>query len=101
MAAKITKDNFEELVIGSKKPVLADFWAAWCGPCRMLGPVIDELAEEQDEIFVCKINVDEEPQLAARFNVSTIPTVIAFKDGKVYNKSIGVVPKERLLALVK
>lgn len=101
MATQITKDNFEELVINSKKPVLVDFWAAWCGPCRMLGPVIDELASEQDEVFVGKVNVDEQPQLAAQFNVSTIPTVIAFKDGKVYNKSVGVVPKARLLSLVK
>lgn len=98
---RITVDNFEEEVLGSKIPVLVDFWASWCGPCRMLGPVVAEIAEEMDgKIKVGKVNVDEEGELAARFGIMSIPTVMVFKNGEVTNTSVGFCPKEELLALL-
>ncbi|NMA93811.1 MAG: thioredoxin [Clostridiales bacterium] len=100
-ALTITLDNFEEEVMNSDKPVLLDFWAGWCGPCRMLGPVISELAEELDgKVKVGKINVDEQPELASEFGVSGIPMVLVMKDGKIVNKSVGYRPKADLLALL-
>ena len=96
----ITKDTFQKEILESEKPVIVDFWATWCGPCRMLGPVIEELAEEHPEIKVCKVNVDDEPDLAQQFNVMSIPFVAAFKDGKLYKASVGVQPKEELLSLL-
>jgi len=94
MSLKITSKNFKEEVLKSDKTVLIDFWATWCGPCRMLSPVIDELANEKgDVVKVCKINVDEEPELAQKFNVMSIPTLVVMKDGKVTNVSVGVKPK--------
>ncbi len=96
----ITKDNFQKEVLESDKPVIVDFWATWCGPCRMLGPTISELAEEHPEIKVCKVNVDDEQELAEQFNVMSIPFVASFKGGQLHKSSVGVQPKEALLALL-
>ena len=93
----ITEQNFEQEVLKADKPVLVDFWASWCGPCRMLAPTIEQLAEEMEGVAkVGKVNVDEQPGLAARFGISSIPTLIVFEDGKVKNTSVGVVPKSMI-----
>ena len=97
----ITKEDFEHEVLAAQQPVLVDFWAAWCGPCKMLSPIIDEIAGERSDIKVGKVNVDEQTELAQQFGVMSIPTVIVFKDGKPVTSSVGVRPKaelERLLA---
>lgn len=96
----VTKDNFEKEVLQSEKTVLVDFWASWCGPCRMLSPVVDEIAEERDDIKVCKINVDEEGELASQFQVMSIPSLFVFKEGKVAAQSVGVRPKEEILEMI-
>ena len=96
----ITKDTFQKEVLESDKPVIVDFWATWCCPCRMLGPVISELAEEHPEIKVCKVNVDDEPDLAQPFVVMSIPFVASFKGGQLHKSAVGVQPKESLLALL-
>lgn len=96
----ITSANFKSEVLESDKPVIVDFWATWCGPCRMLGPVVAELAEEHPEIKVCKVNVDDEPDLAQQYGVMSIPFVVSFKGGQVHKSSVGVQPKESLLALL-
>ena len=97
---KITNENFEAEVLNAELPVLVDFWAAWCGPCRMLAPAVAQIAAEcEGKIKVGKVNVDEQPELAQRFGIMSIPTVLVFKDGKKVNQSIGLVSKEKLLAL--
>ncbi len=102
MAMEITMDNFEQEVLNSDVPVMIDFWATWCMPCKMLAPVIEELAEEANGAYkVGKIDVDRSPNLAAQFGVMSIPTVIVFKNGKAAEKSVGVVPKNQLEAMLK
>jgi thioredoxin 1 len=99
---RITKDNFESEVLDSKVPVLVDFWATWCGPCMMLAPTIEEIAEEYAAtVKVGKVNVDEEPELASMFGIMSIPTVMVFKNGEVTATSVGVKPKDALVALLK
>ena len=93
--------DFEAEVLKSDKTVLFDFWAVWCGPCRMLSPVVDQVAEENPDIKVCKVNVDEEQQLAIKYGVMSIPTLLVFKGGELVNQSVGVIPKEEVLNLIK
>ena len=97
---KVNKSNFEEIK-NSEKPVLLDFYADWCGPCRMVSPIIDEIAEERDDIVVGKVNVDEEEELAGQFGVFSIPTLVVLKGGKVVNQASGAKPKAQILALVE
>jgi thioredoxin 1 len=100
-ALNLNSNNFEEIVLHNDKPVVIDFWAAWCGPCRMQSPVIEELADElAGSAVVTKLNVDENPQLAAQFSVMSIPTLILIKDGKIVGHRTGVTPKETLLAML-
>ena len=96
----INKNNFQDEVMHSDKPVLLDFWASWCGPCRMVSPIVDEIATERSDIKVCKINVDEQPELAARFGVMSIPTLVVMKNGKVINQAVGARPKAQILAML-
>lgn len=95
---QITKDNFEELVKNSEKPVLLDFWATWCGPCRMVAPIVEEIAVERTDYVVGKVNVDEEMELAMEFGIISIPTLIVMKDGEVARKIVGYYPKPEILA---
>ena len=97
---ELTKDNFDKEVLESDKTVLIDFWASWCMPCRMLSPVVDQVADEYPQIKVCKVNVDKEGELASAFNVSSIPMLAVIKDKQVVETSVGVVPKEEILTLL-
>ena len=102
MEVTITKNNFEAEVLRSEIPVLVDFWATWCGPCRMLAPVIGEIAEEYaGTVKVGKVNVDEEPELAMQFRVDSIPTVMLFKEGRLVNTTVGFRPKEQIAAMLR
>lgn len=97
---ELNKENFTDEVLNSDKPVLVDFWASWCGPCKMLAPIVDEVAEETDKVKVGKVNVDEEPELARQFRVMSIPTLVLIKGGKVVKSSVGVKPKDDILAMI-
>ena len=98
----LNEKNFEEEVLKSEKPVLIDFWASWCGPCRMMSPVIDEIAEEMKEkVKVCKINIDEEQNLAVKYDVMSIPTFIVIKDGREIGRSVGVQDKSEIINMIK
>lgn len=99
-ALHVTTATFESEVLNSDKPVLVDFWASWCGPCQMLLPVIEGLADEVTTAKICKVNVDEEPELAQRYKVMTIPTLMVVKEGKVVNTSIGVISKDEILKMI-
>lgn len=97
---KVIKSNFEEIK-NSNKPVLLDFYAVWCGPCQMVSPIVDEIAEENPQYMVGKINVDDDPELAAAFSVSSIPTLVVLKDGKITNMAVGARPKSDILAMLE
>ena len=98
---KLTSDNYENEVLKSEKPVLIDFWASWCGPCKMLSPVVEEISGEVDDFKVAGCNVDDEMELASQFGVQSIPTLVVIKDGKEVNRSVGVIAKDQILSLVR
>lgn len=99
-AININKDNFHNEVMNSEKPVLLDFWASWCGPCRMVVPIVEQIAEERSDIKVGKINIDEEPELAMQFGIMSIPTLMVMKNGEVVTKAVGARPKDAILAML-
>lgn len=97
---ELTGKNFAEIV-GGDKPVLVDFWAPWCGPCQMMGPVVEELAEEEKDVVVGKLNIDEHSEIAEKYHVMSVPTFLMFKDGKVSGQVVGAVPKDTLVSMIK
>lgn len=99
-AIQVSKENFQEIVLNAEKKVLLDFWAPWCGPCRMVLPVVEEIAEERDDIVVGKVNVDEQPELANKYGVMTIPTLIVFENGQEQQRSVGAKNKKAILSMV-
>ena len=99
-ALHINKDNFHKEVLNSDKPVLLDFFASWCGPCRMVGPILDEIAEEREDIKVCKVDIDEQPELASRYRIMTVPTLMVLKGGQIIEQSVGARPKHQILAMI-
>ena len=99
-AININKNNFSEEVVNSEQKVLLDFWAPWCGPCRMVAPILDEIAKERADIKVGKVNVDEQPELASQFGVMSIPTLVVMQGGKIVNQAVGVRPKDQILAML-
>jgi len=98
---KVNNDNFEQEVLQSEKTVLVDFYANWCGPCKMLSPIVDEVAQEVDTVKVCKINIDEARDLAIKFDIMSIPTLLVFKNGNVTNSALGLISKQKILDLIK
>lgn len=99
-AININKNNFSKEVVNSEQKVLLDFWAPWCGPCRMVAPIVDEIAKERTDIKVGKVNVDEQPELASQFGVMSIPTLVVMQGGKIVNQAVGVRPKDQILAML-
>ena len=97
----ITNENYESLVLNSAKPVLLDFWASWCGPCRMVAPLVEQIAQKRQDIVVGKVNVDEEPALAAQFGITSIPTLVVVKNGKITATALGYRPMEQIEALLE
>ncbi len=101
MALVVTNENFEAEVINSTQPVLVDFWATWCGPCKMLAPTIDEISKENTDFKVCKVDIDQNPELAQRFGIMSIPTLVVLKNGEEVTRSVGVKQKEEIIKMVK
>ena len=100
MSKNITLENFDQEVLRSEKTVLLDFWATWCGPCRMVAPILEEIAGERPDIKVCKVNVDEQPELASRYRIMSIPTLMVVKNGQVVNQAVGARPKSQILSML-